>query len=190
MNRALYGGTFDPVHNGHLAVARAALADRRFGLSELLFVPAYVPPFKLAVPVTPYELRFAMLELALQAAEPCFSISRLEDPQSNPAGQPNYSIETVRRFKKSLKKNGATESEQVFFIAGVDAFAEIAKWREPEALLQECKFIVVSRPGYFMGNALAARPASLGHLRNHVYLQERVNEDVPPPQIRAPARAG
>lgn len=185
MNYALFGGTFDPVHNGHLAVARAALQDARFGLDQLMFVPANVPPFKESQPVTSYETRFAMLMLALeQAREPRFSASRLEDPRANPLG-PNYSIETVRRFRTHLKPQ-----DELFFLTGVDAFAAIAKWREPEALLVDAKFIVVSRPGFFMGNALAALPAGLGHLRNRVYLLETVHEDVSSTAIRAAVRGG
>ena len=186
MNIALFGGTFDPIHLGHIAVAHAAMADPRFHLDQVRFVPAELPPFKQNEHITPFDQRFAMIALALQeAAEPRFVASRMEAPVAGRAAAPNYSIQTVRRFKASLKPE-----DKLFFIAGIDAFQDIAKWREPDALLRECRFIAVSRPGYSMGNALAALPASFMELRANIFLLESVHADISSTRIREAIHAG
>ena len=178
MHVALFSGTFDPVHNGHLAAARAALADQRFQLDRILFVPTDAPPHKQQFPLTPYEQRFAMLVAALEEAkEPGFIASRMEAPDGASAGTPRYSIQTVRKFKQTL-----AAGDELYFMLGIDSFQDIAKWREPEALLEECRFIVVSRPGYSMGNALAALP----HIpaAANVFLLEDVEADISSTAIR------
>ncbi len=152
MNVGLFGGTFDPIHRGHLAVARAA--QQRFSLGKLLFVPASVPPHKQAQPITSYSHRFAMVSLAT-AGEKDFVPSDIESAEQL-AGQPSYSINTVRRLKAQLKK-----ADRLFFLIGMDAFADIAKWREPEALLRETDFIVMARPGYSLADVGASLPESL-----------------------------
>ena len=142
MNVAIFGGTFDPVHRGHLAVARAA--RRECKLDRIYFVPADVPPHKQRQPITAYEHRYAMLALALRD-EKGFVPSLMESRNLSPAGrrEPNYSIDTVRRFKKTVGK-----SDRLFFIVGIDMFETIATWHKPDELMREVEFIVVSRPGY------------------------------------------
>src|SRR5947209_9528077 len=105
-NFAFYGGTFDPVHRGHIAVAKAALADSRFKLESIYFVPASVPPHKQGQPITSYADRLAMLQLALSdTKEKRFVASELEAP--NRSGVPNYSIDSVRQLKEILGKEHA-----------------------------------------------------------------------------------
>jgi nicotinate-nucleotide adenylyltransferase len=152
MNIALFGGTFDPIHLGHMAVARAA--QQRFQLGRVYFVPAYVPPHKLRQPITSFEHRYAMVALAT-AGEKSFVASLLESPEQD-CRDANYTIDTVRRFKKTLGK-----SDRLFFLIGIDAFLDIAKWREAEALLKETEFIVVSRPGFSLAEVGAALPEGL-----------------------------
>ena len=149
MKVALFGGTFDPVHLGHLAVARAA-ADK-FRLGRVYFVPAEVPPHKRERALTDFQHRFAMLALAT-ADDPRFVPSLLEAHSS----EPNYSIQTVRRFKSKLKK-----SDKLYFLIGIDAFKEISIWRRPVELLAQCDFIVASRPGYALGTIGEALPEAL-----------------------------
>jgi nicotinate-nucleotide adenylyltransferase len=149
MKIALFGGTFDPVHLGHIAVARAA--GEKFGLGRVYFVPADLPPHKQKRRLTDFQHRFAMLALAT-AADPRFVVSLLDAH----TGRPNYSIDTVRRLKSSLKK-----TDKLYFLIGIDAFKDIAAWRQPEELLAEVEFIVVSRPGYSLADVGRALPDSL-----------------------------
>src|ERR1017187_2053220 len=164
MNISLFGGTFDPIHHGHLALARAA--QERFSLGRIYFVPSNNPPHRPRGPLASYFDRYAMVVLATMG-EKTFLPSLLEAPQvraeakagkahSSETATANFSIDTVRRLKQTLKK-----IDQLFFLIGIDAFAEIAKWREPEALLRECKFIVASRPGYSLADVANALPESL-----------------------------
>src|SRR5215467_3924914 len=151
MNIGLLGGTFDPIHNGHLAVAHAAA--ERAKLAKVLFVPSATPPHKQKQPITDFLHRYAMVALALKGERKFFP-SLLEAPlEKYPTGEerPHYSIDTVRRLKAAL-----ASSDKLFFITGIDAFREITTWREPEALLRECEFIVVSRPGYYLADVVDA----------------------------------
>jgi len=149
MKIALFGGTFDPVHHGHLAVARAAA--EKFGLGRVYLVPADLPPHKQKRKLTDFQHRFAMLALAT-ADDPRLVPSLLDAH----TGQPNYSINTVRRLKSTLRK-----SDKLYFLIGIDAFMDIRTWRQPEELLAEVEFIVVSRPGYSLADVGQALPESL-----------------------------
>ncbi|HET6179045.1 MAG TPA: nicotinate-nucleotide adenylyltransferase [Candidatus Sulfotelmatobacter sp.] len=160
MNIGLFGGTFDPVHRGHIAVARAA--QEKYKLHRIYFVPANIPPHKQRQPHSPFLHRFAMLVLAT-AEEKAFVPSLLEAPEENEAGsrkdrqaKPNYTIDTVRRLKQSFKA-----SDKLFLLIGMDAFADITKWHQAEALFRECEFIVASRPGFSLADVANALPDSL-----------------------------
>lgn len=157
MNIGLFGGTFDPVHRGHLVLARAAM--ERCKLHRVCFVPAGVPPHKQERPLAPFAHRFAMLALAT-ANEKAFVPSLLEAPQDggkkDRTEKPNYSIDTVRRLKQSFKN-----ADRLFFLIGMDAFADIAKWHQAEELFRECEFIVAGRPGYSLADVAKALPESL-----------------------------
>lgn len=169
MKIALFGGTFDPIHRGHLAVAHAAA--EAYKLDRIHFVLADTPPHKQAKPITPYKHRLAMLELALEGEEK-FSASRIEERRTKSRPEANYSIDTVRRFKQAMAKR-----DKLFFIIGMDSFLQLDKWKEPEALLAECEFIVVSRPGHARKQA---NPAFTGK----VHLLETVAVDISSTQIR------
>jgi nicotinate-nucleotide adenylyltransferase len=164
MNIGLFGGTFDPIHKGHMALARAA--KERCGLGWIYFVPANIPPHKREQPLASYFDRYAMVALATREDKD-FVPSRLEAPNEfalagarkksglDSAGA-NYSIDTVRRLKETLKK-----ADRLFFLIGIDAFDEIAKWHEAESLFRECEFIVASRPGYSLADVANALPERL-----------------------------
>ncbi|HUN89234.1 MAG TPA: nicotinate-nucleotide adenylyltransferase [Terriglobales bacterium] len=152
MNVGLFGGTFDPIHRGHLTVAR--VAQQRFALNRVLFVPAASPPHKQTQKLTPYTHRYAMVSLALQG-EKSFVPSPIESPEER-GNAPSFSIETVRRLKKQLKR-----SDRLFFLIGMDQFQDIAKWREPEALLRETEFVVMNRPGWSLAEVGASLPESM-----------------------------
>jgi nicotinate-nucleotide adenylyltransferase len=158
MNIGLFGGTFDPVHRGHIALAQAAL--EKFKLNRIHFVPANIPPHKQKQPLTPFVHRFAMLALAT-AKEKAFVPSLLEAPdetatkRDKPA-KPNYTIDTVRRLKHFLKP-----IDRLFLLIGMDAFADIAKWHQSEALFREVEFVVAGRPSYSLADVANALPESL-----------------------------
>ncbi len=135
MKIAIFGGTFDPVHSAHLAAAREAV--RVFGLSRVLFVPASRPPHKSGATVAGYEDRYRMVELACQG-EPRFEASRLEE-----GAERSYSIDTIERVRGRLDSG-----DELLFLIGADAFAEIATWRRSQDVIREVRFIVVSRPGH------------------------------------------
>ena len=160
MNIGLFGGTFDPVHRGHMALARAAL--EQYKLHRIHFVPANVPPHKQRQPHSLFVHRFAMLALAT-ADKKAFVPSLLEAPEEgvvpikrDRVERPNYTIDTIRRLKQSLKA-----ADKLFLLLGMDAFADIAKWHQAEALFRECEFVVASRPGYSLADVANALPESL-----------------------------
>src|SRR5580765_3824223 len=139
---AIYGGTFDPVHNGHLEVARAVV--KLFELDDLIFVPAWVPPHKKNANITSAFHRFAMLTLATEEDQQLrVSTTELDAPELP------YAVETVARMKN--------ESERLFFLIGADSWAEITTWHEWRRLLTMCDLIVITRPGYDIDNKAGTR---------------------------------
>jgi nicotinate-nucleotide adenylyltransferase len=160
MNVGLFGGTFDPIHRGHIALARAA--TKQFRLSRVLFVPSSVPPHRIGRPLSPYHHRFAMVTLATQKEKSLIPSSLEAPPEPGvlafSSGRPgySYSIDTVRALKRELGKK-----DRLFFLIGIDAFADIAKWHEAEAVLREVDFVVASRRGYSLADIVRALPDSL-----------------------------
>jgi nicotinate-nucleotide adenylyltransferase len=149
MRLGILGGAFDPIHTGHLDAAAATL--RALALDQVVFVPTHVPSHRDAPRASRFH-RFAMAALAIQP-HPAFVLSDLE--LSHPG--PSYTAVTLRHFQS----RGLAPS-QVFFITGVDAFAEIATWYDYPAVLDASHFVVVSRPGYRL-DALRARLPDLRH---------------------------
>lgn len=133
---AIYGGTFDPVHTGHEAVARNLL--ELFALDEVIFVPAFVAPHKRERKVSPALDRYAMLALATQEEE-SFRVSTVELS----APEKPYTVETLTSFCERLG-----ESARLFFVMGADSWEEITTWREWERVLSLTDQLVVTRPGY------------------------------------------
>ncbi len=149
MRIAIFGGAFDPVHNAHLTVAREAA--RQFTLHKVLLVPAANPPHKLMR--APYEDRFKMVELAVER-DPVLEASRLE------AGtEKTFSIETIERLRSQLDP-----ADELYFLIGADAFAEIRTWRRWQDVLRAVTFVVVSRPGHVYDVPSGARVHRLDSL--------------------------
>ncbi len=135
MRLAIYGGTFDPIHDAHLAVAKAA-ADR-WDLQKVLLIPAGTPPHKTSGTRASFEDRFHMVELAC-AADPRFEASRLEAGERR-----SYSINTIKKIASNV-----TSADTLMFLIGADAFAEIESWYHWKEVVDTVQFIVVSRPGH------------------------------------------
>ena len=127
------GGTFDPVHLGHLAVAEEA--REVLGLDRILFVPAPRPPHKAAADVTSVEHRLAMVELAI-ADNPAFELSRVEVDRPGPS----YTVDTVEAI--------AADGDELTVILSAETFAELPSWHEPERLFEAARVAVAPRWGY------------------------------------------
>jgi nicotinate-nucleotide adenylyltransferase len=188
----VYGGTFDPIHNGHLEVARAVV--RNFDLDELLIVPAHRPPHKNSRSISDAYHRYTMAALAtLDDARLKVSTIELEAPDRP------YTFETMQRLREVFGPQA-----NLFFVMGADSFEEINLWREPARILDSANIIVITRPRHvvsishlparFAANLLdlrgsrvddAARPVAGG-----VYLTDYVNVDVSSTEIRRRVRDG
>ena len=155
---AFFGGSFDPPHRGHLAIAAAAA--NQFGLNQVLFAPAARQPFKGKLPATDFLHRYTMTALATQA-DPRFVPSLLDAPRADAADatRPNYTVETLSEVRASL----AMESEpaELFTLLGADSWLDIGLWFQAPRLLALCDWIVAARPGFSLAGAEAALPAEV-----------------------------
>ena len=135
MDTGVLGGTFDPIHNGHLAIAEEAA--RKLGLKRVLFVPAGDPWLKDQANVTAAAHRLEMLKLAL-ADKPHFEVSTVDLERPGPS----YTEDTLADLTSQLG-----EDARMYFMLGIDALAEFELWRNPERILQMCTLVAVRRPG-------------------------------------------
>ena len=135
MRIGIFGGTFDPIHKGHLYIARET--RRRMKLDRVVFVPSGSPPLKSEKLVQSPQDRLAMVRLAI-ADDPYFDLSSQEVNRSGKS----YTIETVATFKQRYP------DAEIFYILGIDAFLEIDSWKDGDRLLGMCHFVVVSRHGF------------------------------------------
>ena len=183
---AIYGGTFDPVHNGHLKVARGV--QQLFELDEVILIPACVPPHKRGAGITSVFHRFAMLALATQHDERVtISTAELDHPDRP------YAVETVARMQQVLGSEC-----HLFFVMGADSWADILTWREWEKVLLMTNHIVVTRPGYEIGfdHVSDAVRSRIVDLRNSddvplktsaipsIFITDAVSQDVSATEIR------
>ena len=168
MRIAFFGGSFDPPHRGHLAIAAAAA--NRFQLDQVLFAPVGQQPLKQPGALTAFEDRLAMVVLAC-AADARFVPCNADAPRTD--GQPNYTIDTLTAARATLPPG-----TELFCLVGADSFADLPRWREPERLLTLCEWIVVSRPGF-------ALPIAAPEAAARVHILNGVCEDVSATAIRA-----
>jgi len=190
---ALFGGSFDPIHAGHLAVAQAA--QRRFHLDAVHFIPSSRPPHKAKRELAPFIHRYAMVALAC-AEHAGFLASLAEAGPDGAGGHVFYSIDTVRKFRREHAH------DRLYFILGADSFLEISTWKSYEALLESCDFIIAHRPGFRLDALrLVVPPELLGRERSHdphtillrktkVHLLATVSSDVSSPEIRQRRKHG
>ena len=183
MRLALFGGTFDPIHGGHVQAAQAA-ADEH-DLDRVLVVPCGRPPHKSVDCQASYEDRFRMAQLACEA-DPRLEAGRIEAPLQS--GQPNFTVDTIRQVQATLAFEAPLR-----FIIGADAFAEIGHWRSSGEIMQLVEFLVVSRPGA-AGSApddidgLAIKPVRCSHPASSQLVRHRAKiggslADLAPPAV-------
>jgi len=146
MRLGLFGGSFDPIHLGHLLVAEEARDALR--LDRVLFVPASRPPHKPGRALTPYTDRTRMVRLALRG-NPGFELAELE----RDAARPSYTVETLRRLRAAPEP-----IDDLWLLLGGDSLEEIDTWREPEEIARLARLAVYPRPGWKAGFAAAASP--------------------------------
>ncbi len=136
MKIGILGGTFNPIHNGHLIIAEQVRI--RFGLSKVLFIPCNIPYHKKSIGLASAKHRLAMVKLAIKD-NPYFEASDIEIKR----GGLTYSIDTIRYLKNTYPAN-----TQFYFIIGVDSLPELPLWREIKTLAKLCRFIAIDRPGF------------------------------------------
>lgn len=194
MRLGVFGGTFDPIHNGHLAVARAL--SERFRFDRLLIIPAHVPPHKVGDPITNPCHRFAMAALAIEArSDWLLSTIEVEAPSRR------FTVDTIARLGELYPA-----AVPIHFVMGADQFEELPTWYQPLRLVESCHIIVTARPGYELGTdhlpdpvrrrivdlrgsaAEEGAPADVGETR--IYLTEDAFVDISSTAIRDAARAG
>lgn len=184
MTLGVLGGTFDPIHLGHIAAGLAA--QRALSLDSLLLVPSRIPPHRRTPVTAGAEERLAMAQLAA-ADHPGWSASRIELDREGPS----YTYDTLVALSEGPALGA--QGSQIFFITGADAFAEIATWYRYPAVLDLANFVVVSRPGITL-DSLRARVPSAFEPRpssdTRVILVEAPTPDVSSTEIRRRARAG
>ncbi len=131
----ILGGTFDPIHIGHLTLAK--IAKETLALSKVILIPTRIPPHKRRTDIVAAELRYKMVELAISDSKFfCASKLEIEKPEVS------YSIETLR----TLKKNNPTA--EFYFIVGSDALSELDTWKQINEIFELCKFVIAKRPGF------------------------------------------
>lgn len=135
MKTGVMGGTFDPIHCGHISVAEEAC--REIGLTEVIFMPAGQPYFKDLSAISPPEHRLKMIELAI-AGKPSFRISRIELDRPGPS----YAVDSIARIRQQLKPE-----DEIFFIMGWDSLLTLNRWYEADRLIRLCRIAVAPRPG-------------------------------------------
>jgi nicotinate-nucleotide adenylyltransferase len=141
------GGTFDPIHLGHLVAAEEA--RWQFGLDRVVFVPAG-RPWQKPVGVTPPEDRYRMTVIAT-ASNPAFTVSRLEIDHPGPA----YTVDTLRRLRAELE-----DGTRMYFIIGADAVLQLLTWKEPDQVLSQAEFIAATRPGFDLDRLVSQVPGA------------------------------
>lgn len=179
LHSAIFGGTFDPIHNAHLAVARAA--RDRFGLDRVLLIPAATPPHKQGRAVEEWAHRYAMVELA------CRGERDLEASSLESGARPSYSIETIERVAAGLPAGS-----RLSFLIGADAFAEIESWHRWQDVVRAVDFLVVSRPGHEYRLPAGARVQVLDGVHMHVsssVIREKLARCEAPEELPGPVFA-
>jgi nicotinate-nucleotide adenylyltransferase len=195
MRIAFFGGSFDPPHCGHIAIAQAAA--QYLDLDSVLFAPVGAQPLKQQFHSADFEDRLAMVELAV-ANHPHFVVSLADAPRRD--GQPNYTLRTLREMRQAL-----AAQDELFCLIGADSFQSLKQWHGAEELLFACDFIVAGRPGFQLEDLHSLLPAgvsisgtpkllapgclivlleSASLRRTHLYILPDLKEDISATEIR------
>ena len=137
MKVCLFGGTFDPPHLGHLIIAQTIFEAENF--DQIVLVPAYQPPHKNGMKISPVDQRLEMLNIAIKE-NPNFIMSDLEIERKGLS----YSIDTIMEYKKQNNLN----SNELFYLMGSDSLRQFKKWKDPKMIIDESRVIVAIRPGF------------------------------------------
>jgi nicotinate-nucleotide adenylyltransferase len=187
MRVAFFGGTFDPIHRGHLRLASAA-ADA-FALDRVLFAPVGNQPLKAESAVASFADRMEMARLACNpkpatgnSADLRFAVSELDAPRAD--GAPNYTVDSLAALARELP------SASLFVLTGADSFLDLGRWRSPVRLLELAEWIVVSRPDFPLSESQLATLALTSAQRARVHLLTTVNEEVSATGLRRRLQAG
>ena len=172
----ILGGTFDPIHHGHLLAAEEA--RHQLDLDRVLFVPAGVPPHKPARPISPARHRVRMVELAI-AGRSHFALSRVDVDRPDPC----YTVDTLELLRAEWGPG-----PRFFFIEGADSLADIAGWYQPRRLIELCELAVVGRPGFEID--LASLEKRLPGLTDRLHLVKAPLLEISSSDLRARVRAG
>ena len=171
MNIGVLGGTFDPVHRGHLSIAEEA--GTRLNLAEIIFVPSGQPWQKVGRTITPTEHRLQMLRLAI-ANKPHFKLATLEIERAGPT----YTIDTIVELQEQLDRG-----DELFFILGWDSLAGLPEWQDPRGLIKLCYLVAAPRPGYPRPD-LKAMEELIPGLSQRVMLMDKPEVDISASTIR------
>jgi nicotinate-nucleotide adenylyltransferase len=151
MKIGFFGGSFDPPHRGHIALAR--LAIERLGLDRVLLAPVGVQPLKRDRPQAGFDDRLAMTRLAIEG-HPGLEVSLVDAP--HPDNRPNYTLDTIRALRASL-----AGENRIYFLMGADSFLTIGQWHRAADLLFACDTVVAARPGFDLNRLAAALPEGI-----------------------------
>ena len=177
MNIGILGGTFDPIHVGHLVVADEVTS--RLGLAEVLLVPAGQPWLKAGTRILSAEHRLQMVRLAI-AGKPHFRLSTIEVERPGPT----YTVDTVAELGRQF-----SDEDELFFIIGWDNLAELPRWHQPSRLISMCRLIVVPRVGYKIPD-LGSLERAIPGLSQRVIMLDKPEIDISASVIRERVRKG
>jgi nicotinate-nucleotide adenylyltransferase len=177
LKTGVLGGTFDPVHNGHISVAEEVKAE--LGLDEVIFIPTGQPWLKVDWEVSAAEHRLQMVHLAI-AGKHGFSVSSIEVERPGPS----YSVDTISELLGQLG-----EQSDIFFILGWDSLSQLPMWHRPAKLVELCRLVAVPRPGYSRPD-LDSLDASLPGLSHRVIFLDKPKIDISASNIRSRVAQG
>ena len=180
MRVALFGGTFDPVHRGHLVIA--ASAANAFALDRVIFAPAGRQPLKTEAPAASFEDRLTMTELAVRDADRRFEAADIDRPRAD--GTPNFTVDLLDGMHRERPM------DDLYAISGADSFLTLRQWKEPDRLLVLAEWIVVSRPGFLLGQEELAALKLTEAQRGRVHVLDNVKEEVSATELRGRLGAG